>query len=77
MSVSLSACAQAGSSIHLNKKAAIVTCVFIEVHKQARFICQADMVADSSLTPSVALLVCPRGTIHSIVDYHGFTGLQK
>ena len=32
------------------------------------------MSADSSLTPSVALLVCPRGTIHSIVDCHEFTG---
>ena len=29
-------------------------CVFIEVHIQSQFTCQA--VADSSLTPSVALL---------------------
>ena len=34
------------------------------------------MVADSSLTPSVALLVRPRGTTHSIVDCREFTGSQ-
>ena len=49
-------------------------CVFIEVHRQPQFTCQADVVTDSSLTPSVALLVCPRGTTHSIVNCHEFTG---
>ena len=34
-------------------------CVFIEVHKQPQLTCQADKVADSNLTPSVALLVHP------------------
>ena len=48
-------------------------CVFIEVHRQT----QAGTVADSSLIPSVALLVCPRGTTHSTVDCHEFTGSQK
>ena len=52
-------------------------CVFIEVHRQPQFTCQASTVADSSLTPNVALLVCPRGTTHSIVDCHEFTGSQK
>ena len=52
-------------------------CVFIEVLKQPQFTCQADMVTDSSLTPSLALLVHPSGTAHSIVDCHEFTGSQK
>ena len=52
-------------------------CVFSEVHKQPQFICQADTVTGSSLTPSVALLVCPSGSAHSIVDCHEFTGSQK
>ena len=52
-------------------------CVFIEVHRHPQFTCQAGMVADGSLIPSVALLVCPRGTTHSIVDCHEFTGSQK
>ena len=51
-------------------------CVFIKVHRQPQFTCQADTVADSSLTAGVALLVCPRGTTHSIVDCHEFTGSQ-
>ena len=52
-------------------------CVFIEVHRQPQFTCQAVTVADGSLIPSVALLVRPRGTTHSIVDCHEFTGSQK
>ena len=52
-------------------------CVFIEVHRQPQFTCQASTVADSSLTPSVALLVYPRGATHSTVDCHEFTGSQK
>ena len=52
-------------------------CVFIEVHRQPQFTCQAGTVADSSLTPSVALLVHPRGTTQSIVDCYEFTGSQK
>ena len=52
-------------------------CVFIEVHKQPRFTCQSHTTADSSLTPSVALLECPSGTIHCIVDCHEFLGSQK
>ena len=51
--------------------------MFTEVQKWSQFICQADKVADSNLTPSVALLVHPRGIKHSIVDCHEFTGLQK
>ena len=52
-------------------------CVFIEVHKQLQFTCQVDMVTDSSLIPSVALLVFPSGTAHSIVECHEFTGSYK
>ena len=54
-------------------------CVFIiiRVHRQPQFTSQAGTVADSSLTPSVALLVRPRGTTHSTVDCHEFTGSQK
>ena len=48
-------------------------CVFIEVHRHP----QAGTVADGSLIPSVALLVRPRGTTHSIVNCHEFTGSQK
>ena len=66
----------AGSSIHLNRKAAIV-CSLKCTCRQPQFICQAGMVADISLKPSVALLVCPRGTTHSIVDCHEFTGSQE
>ena len=63
---------KAGSFIHLNRKAAIV---FIEVHREPQFTCQASTVAESSLTPSVVLLMRPRGTTHSKVDCHEFTGL--
>ena len=52
-------------------------CVSTEVHKQPQFTCQADTVTSSSLTPSVALLVHPSDTAHSIVDYYEFTGSQK
>ena len=52
-------------------------CVFIEVHKHPQFTCQADTAADSSLTLSVALLMHPRGTTHSLVDCHELTASQK
>ena len=52
-------------------------CVFIEVHRQPQFTYLAGTVTDSSLIPSVALLVRPRGTTHSILDCHEFTGSQK
>ena len=52
-------------------------CVSIEVHKQPKFTCQADMITSSSLTPSVALLVHPSGIAHFIVDCHEYTGSQK
>ena len=65
-----------GSSIHLNKKAAIVCSLkCTDIHSSpARPVAT---VADGSLIPSVALLVHPRGTTHSIVDCHEFTGSQK
>ena len=52
-------------------------CVHWSTHKQQQFTCQADTIAKSSLTPSVALLVHSSGTVHSIVDCHVLTGSQK
>ena len=49
-------------------------CVFIEVHRHPQFTFQAGTIADSSLIPSVALLVHPRGTTHSVVDWHELIG---
>ena len=66
---------KAGTSIHLTGKAAIVC--LLKCTKQLQFTCQADTVTGSSLTPSVALLVHPSGTAHSIVDCHEYIGLQK
>ena len=51
--------------------------VFIEVNKQPRFTCQADIIAKSSMTLNVALLVHPSSIIHSIEDCHKFTGSQN
>ena len=48
-------------------------CVFIEVYKQPQFTCQGDTVACSGLTSSVALLVQPSGTVHSIMDHDRVT----
>ena len=50
--------------------------MFVEIQKGIWYTCQAEMVINS-LTPSVALLVCPGGTIHTIVDYHEFTKSQS
>ena len=52
-------------------------CVSTKVHKQPQFTCLADTDTVSSLTPSVALLVHPSGTAHSIVVCHEFAGSQK
>ena len=52
-------------------------CVYIEIHQQPQFTCQTNMVTDSSLTPSVALLVCPNSTVLSIVGCHEFIGSQN
>ena len=52
-------------------------CVFSKAKKQPQCTCQARTVIDSSLTPHAALLVCPSGTIHLIVDYYEFTGSEK
>ena len=47
------------------------------MQKQPKFTRQADTVADSSWTQSVALLVHPSGTVHSIADCYEFTGSQS
>ena len=48
-------------------------CVLSKAQKQPQCTCQGKMVIGSSLTPHAALLVCPSGTIHPVVDHHGFT----
>ena len=48
-------------------------CVLNEVQKRAQCSFQAGKVIRSSFTPSVALLVHPKGTIHRTVDCHEFT----
>ena len=52
-------------------------CVFNKAQIQPRYTCQDKMVAGSSLTPHAALLVCPSGTIHPVVDCHEFTWSDK
>ena len=63
---------QSGSPIYLNRKGTIV-CSLKCTSNHMQCTCQAGTVTDSSLTPSVALFVCPSGTVHSIVDCHEFT----
>ena len=58
-------------SMHLNRKARLLK------YRQPQFTFQAGTVADSSLTPSVALLVRPSGTTYSTVDCQESTGSQK
>ena len=52
-------------------------CVFSEAQKQPQCTCQDKTVVGSSLTPHAALLVCPSGTIHPVVDCHEFTWSDK
>ena len=52
--------AEGGYTIHWNRKAAIVC--YKKGH--SLHICQAEMVVSSSFTLSVALLVCPSGSMH-------------
>ena len=48
------------------------SCERVKVHKQPQFTFQAETVADSSLTPNVALLVHPKGSLYSTVDCDEF-----
>ena len=48
-------------------------CVLNKAQKQPQCTYQDKTVAGSSLTAHAALLVCPSGTIHPIVDNHEFT----
>ena len=64
---------RAGSSIHLTEKAVIV-CPLKCTNSHSSFLSGQYGLTGSSLTPSVALLVCPSDTAHSIVDCHEFTG---
>ena len=52
-------------------------CVFNKAKKQPQCTCQDKTVAGSRLTPHVALLVRPSGTIHPVVDCHDFTWSDK
>ena len=62
---------KAGSSIHWNRKAAIV-CSWKYRKGDSVATCQAEVIG-SSFTPSVALLVYPSGTVHPTMDCHGLT----
>ena len=46
----------------------------IEVHREPQLTFQVSMAAESSSKPSVASLVHPRGTTHSIVDVMNLQG---
>ena len=46
-------------------------CVFSKTQKQPQCTCQAKTVAGSSLTPYADLLVCPSGTIWTVMDLQG------
>ena len=46
-------------------------CVFNEAQRQPQCTCQAKTVAGSSLTPHAALLVCPSGTIWTVMNLQG------
>ena len=48
-------------------------CVLSKAQKQLQCTCQDKTVVGNSLTPLVALLVHPSGTIHPAVDRHEFT----
>ena len=48
-------------------------CVLSKAQKQPQCTCQDKTVVGNSLTPLVALLVRPSGTIHPTVDRHEFT----
>ena len=52
-------------------------CVFNKAQKQPQCTCQDKTVVGRSLTPHAALLVCPSGTIHPVVDCHEFTRSDK
>ena len=52
-------------------------CVLSKAQKQPQCTCQNKTAVGNSLTPLVALLVRPSGTIHSTVDCHEFTWSDK
>ena len=52
-------------------------CVLSKAQKQSQCTCRDKTVVGNSLTPLVALLVCPSGTIHPEVDRHEFTWSDK
>ena len=51
--------------------------VLSKAQKQPQCTCQDKTVVGNSLTPPVALLVRPSGTIHPPVDRHEFTWSDK
>ena len=66
---------KAGYTIHWNREGAIMHSV---KHRNSHSVatCQVAIVG-SSLTPHVALLVCPNSTRYPTVDCHEFTVLEK
>ena len=50
--------------------------VLMKVQKGTQCTFQAEKVVGNSFTPSAALLVHPSNTVHSTVDFHGFTRSQ-
>ena len=52
-------------------------CVLSKAQKQPQCICQDKTVVGNSLTPHAALLACPSGTIHPVMDCHEFTWSHK
>ena len=52
-------------------------CVFNKAQKQPQCTCQDKTVVGSNLTPHAALLVCPSGTIHPVVDCQEFKWSDK
>ena len=62
---------KAGSSIHLNRKVAIV-CSVKSTKSHGLLVRPIQSLMACSWTPSVVLLKRPSGTVHSIVDCHEF-----
>ena len=60
---------KAGYTMHWNGKAAIV-CSLKYIQKRTQCTYQVKMVVGNSVTPHVALLLCPSGTVHPIVNRH-------
>ena len=61
---------RAQGRVHHTLEQKISHCIFMEVWKGLRCACQVEIIIGSNFTPSAALLACPMGTMHPIVDCH-------